>query len=149
MRLCFLCWRWLSVITSYSIHYTKLYEAWNDYETAPNSFAYDIEAQDAAGNWSVAETVTLNVTDVDENAPVVTTGQNLYYAENQVEGNLIGFVTATDDVAVTGFRFSDSVITSYSIHYTKLYDLDRFEQPTRVKGNSLQKRPDDIFTGIV
>ena len=82
--------------------------AQNDYETAPNSFTYDIEAQDAAGNWSVAETVTLNVTDVDDTAPVVTAGQNLYYAENQVDGGLIGFVSAMDDVAVTGFRFSDS-----------------------------------------
>ena len=79
----------------------------NDFETGLNSFTYGIEARDAAGNWSAAEDITLNVTDVDDTAPVVTAGQNLYYAENQSAGDLIGFV---------------AVITSYSIHYTKLYE---------------------------
>jgi len=40
---------------------------------------------------------------------VVTPGQNLYYAENQAVGALLGFVGASDDVGVTGFRFSDSL----------------------------------------
>ena len=36
----------------------------NDFETSPNSFTYGVEAGDAAGNWSSAVNVTLNVTDV-------------------------------------------------------------------------------------
>ncbi len=38
----------------------------NDFETGLNSFSYDIEAGDAAGNWSAAESISLNVTDLDE-----------------------------------------------------------------------------------
>ncbi len=43
--------------------------AHNDFETTPNSFTYGIEAHDAAGHWSAATDITLNVTDVDEIAP--------------------------------------------------------------------------------
>ena len=43
--------------------------AQNDFETAPNSFSYGIEATDAAGNVSAAQNVTLNVTNVDEAPP--------------------------------------------------------------------------------
>lgn len=42
----------------------------NDFETQPNSFTYAVQAADEAGNWSAAENVTINVTDVDE--PVIT-----------------------------------------------------------------------------
>jgi len=38
------------------------------------------------------------VTDVDENAPVVTPGQSFSYAENQLEGAVVGTVVASDDV---------------------------------------------------
>lgn len=43
--------------------------AQNDFETSPNTFTYGIQARDAAGNWSSAAKVTLNVTDVDETVP--------------------------------------------------------------------------------
>ena len=38
----------------------------NDYETTPNSFTLSVQAKDAAGNWSAATDVTLNVTNVNE-----------------------------------------------------------------------------------
>ncbi len=38
----------------------------NDFETGLNSFSYGIEAGDVTGNWSAAENISLNVTDVDE-----------------------------------------------------------------------------------
>ena len=41
----------------------------NDYETAPNQFTLSVQARDAAGNWSNATDVTLNVTDVNDHAP--------------------------------------------------------------------------------
>ena len=44
----------------------------NDFETAPNSFTYGIEARDAVGNWSAARNVTLAVTDLNDVAPVIT-----------------------------------------------------------------------------
>ncbi|MFZ2218857.1 MAG: SwmB domain-containing protein, partial [Rhodoferax sp.] len=44
----------------------------NDFETAPNTFTLGVTATDAAGNVSTATNVTLNVTDLDDRAPVIT-----------------------------------------------------------------------------
>jgi uncharacterized repeat protein (TIGR01451 family) len=77
----------------------------NDYETGANSFTYGIQAGDSAGNWSPSVDVTFNVTNVEDTPPVVGAGQSFNYAENQSAGALIGTVTATDNVGVTGFRF--------------------------------------------
>ncbi|QYF87033.1 cadherin repeat domain-containing protein [Brevundimonas sp. PAMC22021] len=41
----------------------------NDYDTAPNSFTYAVQAGDAAGNWSSAIDLTFNVTAA---APIIT-----------------------------------------------------------------------------
>ena len=49
----------------------------NDFETGLNNFNYGVEARDAAGNWSAAENISLNVTDVDEIAPTVSASRNL------------------------------------------------------------------------
>jgi large repetitive protein len=82
--------------------------AQNDFETAPNSFSYSIEAHDAAGNVSTAQNITLNVTNVDEAPPVIAPGQTFNYAENQAAGSVVAIVAATDDVGVTGYHFSDT-----------------------------------------
>ena len=78
----------------------------NDFEIAPNNFVYGVQAGDASGNWSASENVGLNVTNIDDSAPVLTSGQNLAYAENRSTGDLIGAVAAVDDSGVTGFRFT-------------------------------------------
>lgn len=44
----------------------------NDFETTPNAFTLGVTATDAAGNVSAVTNVTLNVTDVDDRAPVIT-----------------------------------------------------------------------------
>lgn len=44
----------------------------NDFETTPNAFTLGVVAKDAAGNTSAAANVTVNVTDVDDRAPVLT-----------------------------------------------------------------------------
>ena len=62
----------------------------NDFE-GTNSFTLDIEVSDAAGNVT-AQTVTLNVTNVDEAAPVVHSGQSFIYAENQSANAVIASV---------------------------------------------------------
>ncbi|MDT8441091.1 MAG: hypothetical protein RQ723_05490, partial [Desulfuromonadales bacterium] len=67
----------------------------NDFELDANSFTYGIEIGDASGNWYTAESVTLNVTDVDEIPPVVVTGQMFSYEENQpLDGAVIGTIAA-------------------------------------------------------
>lgn len=45
----------------------------NDYETTPNSFSLGISAKDAIGNPSATTIVTVNVDNVDDDAPVLTT----------------------------------------------------------------------------
>ena len=53
-----------------------------DFETK-SSYSFTVTATDAAGNQSAATTVTFSITDVDDTAPVITsgtTGTNL--AEN-------------------------------------------------------------------
>lgn len=44
----------------------------NDFEATPNAFTLGVTATDAAGNVSAVTNVTLNVTDVDDRAPVIT-----------------------------------------------------------------------------
>ena len=44
----------------------------NDFETPANTFTLGVTATDAAGNVSTATNVTLNVTDLDDRAPVIT-----------------------------------------------------------------------------
>ncbi len=80
----------------------------NDFEVAPNSFTYGLQARDAAGNWSASGDVTLNVTDLDDIAPVITGGQLFSYAENRAAGALLGTVQASDAGGVTGFRFAST-----------------------------------------
>jgi VCBS repeat-containing protein len=82
--------------------------AQNDYETGANSFTYAVQCSDADGNWSAAIDIALNVTDLDDTAPVVTASQSFSYAENQSADAVVGTVAATDAVGVTGFRFTNA-----------------------------------------
>ncbi|MDH6082323.1 Ig-like domain-containing protein, partial [Umezakia ovalisporum] len=78
----------------------------NDFETLPNSFTLEIRAFDTAGNSSTRE-VIIEVRDVneavDDTAPVINPGQSFTYPENQATGYQVGTVTATDNLAVTGY----------------------------------------------
>ncbi|PLX85211.1 MAG: hypothetical protein C0614_04485, partial [Desulfuromonas sp.] len=82
--------------------------AHNDFEDEPNSFDYSIEAVDAAGNWSAAETITLRVTNLDEQAPVVASDQSFIYDQALTSGSVVATVAAEDDVGVTNFRFAET-----------------------------------------
>ena len=82
-----------SVITSYSIHYTKLYEAFVKFE------GIDGESKDDGHkDWINLLSVTMT----------------------QDDSNVIQF-TKTLDYSSAAISQS-AVITSYSIHYTKLYE---------------------------
>ena len=82
---------WKIVITSYSIHYTKLYEVVVDRESTMLG---------GAGN------VARNLASLGARVEVVT---------------VVGDDAAAEELArlMSGWKI---VITSYSIHYTKLYD---------------------------
>ncbi len=77
----------------------------NDFETGPNDFSLEIEAFDAAGNTS-SEIVTVLVSDIDDEDPVISQGQSFSYAEGQSAGFVVGTVLATDNVAVTGYSIT-------------------------------------------
>jgi VCBS repeat-containing protein len=53
----------------------------NDFEAGTNTGIYSVTARDAAGNTSAAN-VTLNEMNLNDNAPVLTTGSTLAYTEN-------------------------------------------------------------------
>jgi len=81
--------------------------AQNDYETGANSFTYAVQCSDQDGNWSAAVDIALNVTDLDDTAPVVSASQSFSYAENQSADAVVGTVVATDAVGATAFRFTN------------------------------------------
>ena len=70
---------------------------------AASSFTLQITVSDGV-NTSAAESVTINLTDVNDVVPVVTSGQSFNLVENTANGTAVGTVLATDgDVTPTTF----------------------------------------------
>ncbi len=94
------------------------HEAPNDLGATPgnNTYVVIVKATDTAGN-ATSQTVTVTVTDVDDTAPVVTTGQSFSYAENRATGTVLGTVAASDAVGITGWRFSTTGTSTSSDGY--------------------------------
>ena len=68
------------------------------------------------------QTVTLAITNVDENAPTFT-DETLAYQEDQNAGAVVGTVTtASDDVGVTGFIFQATGNQTSSDGYYQIND---------------------------
>ena len=80
-----------------------------DYETAPISYNLTITVSDGVNN-SSAETVTINVNDLNDNLPVITASQSFGIDENSVKGTSVGTVVATDADA-TATTYQDWTIT--------------------------------------
>ena len=75
-----------------------------DYETEPNSYNLSITVSDGSTT-SSAETVTINVTDLNDNTPVITASQSFGIDENSANATSIGIVAATDaDVTTTTYQ---------------------------------------------
>ena len=94
--------------------------AQNDYETSPNSFTYAIQAGDAAGNWSQAQNISLNVTDVSEvvadttapAAPVITSATDDI---PQLTGTITSGDSSNDtDLVLTGTAEAGSTVSIYN-----------------------------------
>ena len=74
-----------------------------DTETTPN-YTLTLTVSDGA-NTSSAETVTINVNDLNDNAPVITSSQLFSVDENSANGASVGTATATDaDVTATTYQ---------------------------------------------
>jgi gliding motility-associated-like protein len=71
----------------------------NDYVTTPNSFSLIVKVTDLASNTATG-TITINVTEVDNTAPILV-DQSFTYAESQAANYAIGTVSATDSNTLT------------------------------------------------
>ncbi|MBI2353743.1 MAG: DUF4347 domain-containing protein, partial [Deltaproteobacteria bacterium] len=96
--------------------------AQNDYETTPNIFTYGMQARDAAGNWSTAVDVTLNVTNVNDNAVSAITDSNATansVAENAANGTVVGvtaLATDGDSGATISYSLTDNAGGRFAIN---------------------------------
>ena len=100
------------VITSYSIHYTKLYEGWETLCKCQTNTGYTVDGTFAEyaladADYAIPIPEGANLVEI---APILCAGVTVYNALKRTEAR------KGDWVAISG------VITSYSIHYTKLYD---------------------------
>ena len=80
-----------------------------DYESGATSYTLSLTVSDGT-NTSSAETVTINVNDLNDNVPVITASQNFSIDENSANATSVGTVTATDGDA-TATTYQDWKIT--------------------------------------
>ena len=75
-----------------------------DYETTPTSYNLLVTVSDGETT-SSAETVTINVNDLNDNTPIITASQSFNVDENSANDTSVGTVMATDaDVTVTTYQ---------------------------------------------
>ena len=109
----------MDVITSYSIHYTKLY----DYKIPLATFAN--------ANGLEAKTGTVYAASVESGSATLNeadTGSTGGIMSGELESSTVDTATEFSSLIV--------VITSYSIHYTKLYDSTAFSRRPIISATS-------------
>lgn len=80
----------------------------NDFETPDNSFILSVAGSNVAGNLGAPISVSITVGDVDEQAPVIAPiTLSTTYDENRSAMDVLATVTATDNVAVTGYQITN------------------------------------------
>ena len=105
------------VITSYSIHYTKLYENLKVIVPATHDTGSAVAAVPAIGkekDWIFISSGTWSLMGVELDKPLCTEKARKFNFTN--EGGVFGTTRFLKNI------MGLCVITSYSIHYTKLYD---------------------------
>ncbi len=87
-----------------------------DYE-AKNSYSFTVTASDAATNTSAPTAVTFSIIDVDDTAPVITSGATgTDLVENSGAGQTIYTITATDAVGVTSYAIAGTDAALLSVN---------------------------------
>jgi hypothetical protein len=77
-----------------------------DFESA-SEYSFSVMAIDAAGNTSELQDVTLSINNLDESAPVITSGEDAEIDENSGAGQVVYIATADDSSDVSdGVTFS-------------------------------------------
>ncbi|WP_435183501.1 beta strand repeat-containing protein [Cylindrospermopsis raciborskii G7] len=121
----------------------------NDFETTPNTFTLGITASDAAGNTSTSTNITINVTDVDDTAPVVNTNQTFSYAEGKTANFQVGTVTATDAVGVTNFAIASGNNSGFfAISNSGVITLTAAGAAASAASNDFETNPNTFTLGI-
>ncbi|MFZ2950792.1 MAG: Ig-like domain-containing protein, partial [Desulfuromonadaceae bacterium] len=69
-----------------------------------NTYEVSVRAHDGVN--STDQTITISVTNIEDQTPVIVPLQSYSYVENQTAPVVIATVAATDDVGVTGYRFN-------------------------------------------
>ena len=136
----------MPVITSYSIHYTKLYDKKPIYDIPgfPSVLAGELidnlmeQAAPFKPGFTLGE-AAVSIDKIDENTFVVTTDKGTKHEAPivMIAGGLGVFeprkppIDNITDFEDKGVEYIINVITSYSIHYTKLYDNGLFPDRRR------------------
>ena len=107
----------LPVITSYSIHYTKLYDSVTDFYHLVVS---SVSSLNVNNDFVVNGNLNITSGNLLLNTYLLTLHGNLTNSSAYSDDNISGGITL-----VGSSQQIVSVITSYSIHYTKLYDYKR------------------------
>ena len=89
-----------------------------DFETQ-ESYTFEVTASDAAGNSSAPKNVTLSITDLDDEAPVITSPATANtISVNSGAGQEIYTVTASDNVGVTSYAIGGTDASAFTIDQT-------------------------------
>ena len=96
-----------------------------DYETTSTSYSLSITVSDGA-NTASAETVTIDVNDLNDNTPVITASQSFSVDENSANATSVGTVVATDSDA-TATTYQNWTITGGNTNSAFAIDPDTGE----------------------
>ena len=77
-----------------------------------NTYEVEVTANDGV-NDSAVQNITVTVTNVDDEIPVVIAGQTFNYAEKQATGSVVATVAASDDVGVSGYTITTGNTDGY------------------------------------
>ena len=81
-----------------------------------NSYTFEVTASDAAGNNSVPQMVSLAITDLDEEDPVITSSNSTNsIAENSGAGQEIYTVTASDNIGIDSYAITGTDASAFNI----------------------------------
>ncbi|PNK14449.1 cadherin repeat domain-containing protein, partial [Cylindrospermopsis raciborskii] len=93
--------------------------------------------------------ITINVTDVDDTAPVVNPNQTFSYAEGKTANFQVGTVTATDAVGVTSFAIASGNDSGFfAISNSGVITLTAAGAAASAASNDFETTPNTFTLGI-
>ncbi len=113
-----------------------------------NAYTLVVTATDSK-NAIATQNITVNVTDVDDTAPVVNANQTFSYAERQVANFQVGTVTATDAVGVTNFAIASGNNSGFfAISNSGVITLTAAGAAASAASNDFETTPNTFTLGI-